>query len=174
MAVIDGDDSRLSGVQLLALYGEEEEIGAFMPGLKRAAKKAGKFTPHYLLYRGGRAAVKGVRRRLHGDFDDRLGAFLPGLRKVGKVTSGFTSGVAQAIGVPKSTLAVLSKFDPTKKKASLKRAVKAITPQKAIVPVKKEMLDVNTKKVLIVAGSGIGALVLLKLLMGMGRQSRPY
>jgi hypothetical protein len=113
---------------------------------------------------------------LYGEDDERMGAFLPGLRKIGKVTKGFTSGVAQAIGVPKVVLNVAAKLDPTaKKKPSIKAAVStakaAIPPKKTIVPVKKEALKIDTKKALIIGGSAVGALIVLKLLLSAPRRS---
>jgi len=166
-------------VELLALYGEDR-IGSFLPGIKRFAKKAAKYTPQYYIYKGGKKLLKRKKKtvlKIHGDAE-RIGAFLPGLRKVGKFTSKFTSGIAQAVGVPKVLLDVGAKFDPTrKKKTSIQSNIKSglavvQEAQKTVVPVQKEALKIDTKKVLIIGGSAVGALVLLKLFLGSPKQAR--
>lgn len=77
-------DTGLSGVELLALYGDDgEEIGAFrLPALRTLAKvgkKAVKFTPQYWMYKGAKAGIKAgtrkaksIKKRLSGD-DSRVG-----------------------------------------------------------------------------------------------------
>lgn len=164
-------------VELLALYGDDERVGRIpFRSIGKGLKKAAKFTPHYWMAKGAVSAAKIARRKvkkLHGD--ERVGydeldepllsgkkkKFLPGLRKVGKVTKGFTTGVASAF-VPKSTLDLLSKIDPTRKKTTVKGAVTALTP-KPIVPVEKSQFKIDTKKIAIIGGSALGALVLLKI-----------
>jgi hypothetical protein len=109
---------------------------------------------------------------LYGDGDDRMGAFLPGLtkaiKKVGKVTSGITTGLARTVGVPQSALNALAHVDPTKGKPSATAAVAAL---KKVEPVKKEAVKIDAKKIAIIAGGGVGALILLKLLLGAPRRS---
>lgn len=115
-----GNDDRLSGVELLALYGD----------------------------------------------DERIGAFLPGLRKIGKVTSKFTGGIAKTF-LPPSLVNAAANLDPTKKNPSAKAAVAAVNaPPKTSVPVKKNALNIDVKKVAIIGGAGVGALILLKILLG--------
>lgn len=59
---VEGDVS-MSGAELLALYGEDgEALGKFLPGLKKFAKKAMKFTPQYLAYRGLKKAFPGKKK----------------------------------------------------------------------------------------------------------------
>lgn len=50
----------ISGAELLALYGEDddERLGRFLPGLKKFAKKAMKFTPQYWAAKGIKAGAK--------------------------------------------------------------------------------------------------------------------
>jgi hypothetical protein len=117
-------------------------------------------------------------RKIHGDhlpyiegYDERIGAFLPGLmkvvKKVGKVTSGVTTGIARTVGVPQSALNALAHLDPTKKGgASAQQAITSLTTApKTIEPVPFSVMGMDKKKLLIVGGSAVGALVLLKLLM---------
>lgn len=122
-------DDRLSGVELLALYGN----------------------------------------------DERIGAFLPGLKKVGKVTSGITGGIAKTF-LPASMVDSLSKLDPTKKGtitqkvADAKKTANAPSTQrkgndKFFEDIGKKMMEPNAKNIMIIAGSGIGALILLKILL---------
>lgn len=60
---VDGID----GVELLALYGEDDErLGRFLPGLKKFARKAVRFTPQYWAARGIKAGVKGVKKAAKG------------------------------------------------------------------------------------------------------------
>jgi len=202
-------DASLSGVELLALYGEEDNelLGAFkIPKMssrfKKIAKVASMATPYGLMYHAGKAGYKAAKKRLHGDdsrvgSDDRIGndvyfpellgatkkkkttakkkKFLPGLtkgiKKVGKVTSGFTSAAASALGVPKGLQTALSKLDPTKKRPSATAAVKALTADKEIVPVPAESMKIDTKKIAIIGGAGIGGLILLKVLLSAPRRS---
>lgn len=77
-------DTGLSGVELLALYGDDgEEIGAFhipaMRTLAKVGKKAIKFTPQYWMYKGAKAGIKAgtrkaksMKKRISGD-DSRVG-----------------------------------------------------------------------------------------------------
>jgi hypothetical protein len=167
-------NERFSGVELLALYGEDDNsrMGAFLPGLKKAGGKVFAATPGGAVFNYGMKKSKHFRKR-HGmgDDDSRMGAFLPGLKKVGKVTSGFTGGIAKAF-LPPSLVNAASFLDPTKKGASAKKAVVAVNAsQKAIVPVPKTALKIDTKKALIIGGGAVGALILLKLLLGAPRHS---
>lgn len=159
----------LSGVELLALYGEDS-------GENRKYRSD-----------DSRIALYGESDRIadNDSFPELLGAtqkkkkkFLPGLGKgiksVGKVTSGFTSAAASAVGVPKPLLNALSKVDPTKKNKSATQAVQTFTNEtqaataqkKEIIAVKPESINIDTKKIAIIAGSGIAALVVLKFLFG--------
>lgn len=172
---------RMSGVELFALYGDDNRIGAFkMPKFSKRFKKIAKYasmaTPYGLVYHGAKAGGKAIRRKMHGDervgteYVERLGAakkkkrkFLPGLAKVGKVTRGITTGVASAF-VPKSTLDLLSKLDPTKKK-STGGSVMNVPVQKEIIPVEPSAMKLDTKKIAIIGGIGVGSLVLLSIAM---------
>jgi hypothetical protein len=119
---VDGID----GVELLALYGDNDErIGRFLPGLKRFAKKAGRFnpqwatrgikasiaakyTPHYWAARGVKKMLSGEEGameeilgayadgRLSGEDVEYLGAFLPGLKKFFKKVGKVTSKITTA------------------------------------------------------------------------------
>jgi hypothetical protein len=156
-----GDD-RLSGVELLALYGDDDRLGF---NWKRGLGKAFAVTPQGALYNYGMKKTKSQRKKMFGD-DERIGAFLPGLKKVGKVTSGFTGGIAKAF-LPPQLVNAAAKLDPTRKGASAKAAVAVVNaPPKTPVPVKKNALNIDVKKVAIIGGAGVGALVLLKILLG--------
>jgi hypothetical protein len=216
MAVIDLNEESLSGVELLALYGDDddrlgnifsaarnrlrkaaryavrhspqyaaakfarkhihgdEELGAFLPGLRKAARRVIKNSPQHLAYMA-------ARRHLHGD--EELGAFLPGLMKgvksVGKFTSGITTGLARAVGVPQSALDALSHIDPTKKNkgsamdianASLVALQKQ--PGKTVVTVPKQVLGMSMKKVAIIGGASVGGVVVLGLLLRKRAKNR--
>lgn len=155
-------DDRMSGVELLALYGEER-VGAFLPGLRKGAKKAFAYTPQGYAYNMATKAAH--RRRLMGD-DSRIGAFLPGLKKIGKVTAPFTTAIAKGF-LPASIVDAAAKVDPVKKGASASQALVAVNTsekKKSIVPAK--ILGVDTKKVAIIGGGAVAALVLLKVLIG--------
>lgn len=89
---------RIDGVELLALYGEDDErLGRFLPGLKKFAKKAARFTPQYWAAKGIKAgakkakkavkltpqywAARGVKKLLHGEegaIEEILGAYADG------------------------------------------------------------------------------------------------
>jgi len=56
------NDVSMSGAELLALYGEDERLGKFLPGLRKFAKRAVKFTPHYFAYKGLKKAFRGKKR----------------------------------------------------------------------------------------------------------------
>lgn len=150
-------DDRLSGVELLALYGDDDRIGF---DFGHSFKKAVQMTPQAQLY-------KYARKKIHGD-DDRLGAFLPGLKKVGKVTGGITGGIAKSF-LPASMVDSLSKLDPTKKGTITQKVTEAKkasnVPAKKVEVVPKKALKIDTKKVLIIGGSGLGAIILLKILL---------
>lgn len=220
-------NEELSGVELLALYGEDsgELIGY---DFKKFAKKAVKVTPQYWAYRAGKYGLQKAKK-IHGDerfgaeielegsmpefslneyrinefhpdqfanpaeFKDQgefilLGAdkkkkkFLPGAGKafksVGKYTSGFTTAAAQAVGVPKPLLTALAKFDPTKKGGgSSTQAIQAFTAETAkqqmeqqqSKPQSEMFKNIDFKKIAIIGGSGIAALILLKILLGSGK-----
>lgn len=161
---------RIGGVELLALYGDNDRIGF---SLKKVAKKGFGYTPQGALYNLAMKKTEKRRKRMHGD-DSRIGAFLPGLKKVGKVTGKFTGAVAKAF-IPASIVDAAAKMDPTKKNASAKQAVTAIAPapapaKKAIV-VPKTILGIDTKKVVFIGGGAVAALVVLKVLLGSSRRS---
>jgi hypothetical protein len=175
-------DERMSGagVSLLALYGDDERLGLNFKKVKKGAKKAFGYTPWGAYYKGAKAVAKKIHGderfsgddRFSGDVDfETLGAFLPGLKKVakkvGKVTSPITTGIAKTF-IPAPIVSALAKVDPTKKGASTKAAVAELQKPapKAVVPVPKSSLKIDTKKVLIVGGAGVGALILLRLLLG--------
>lgn len=137
------NDERMSGVEtsLLALYGDDDRI-------------------------------RGDNERYSGDYE--IGAFLPGLKKVakkvGKVTAPITTGIAKTF-IPAPVVSAIAKIDPTKKAPSTKAAVAELQKPapKAVVPVPAKAMKIDVKKVAIIGGAGIGALVLLKFLFG----SRP-
>jgi hypothetical protein len=53
----------IGAVELLALYGEDDErLGRFLPGLKKFAKKAARFTPQYWAAKGIKAGVKVAKK----------------------------------------------------------------------------------------------------------------
>ena len=168
-------DSELSGVELLALYGEDgRELGSWFSKAKKAAKKAVKYTPQGAIYN---AVKRGKKRRLHGedyrvgysriDGDgEELGAFLPGLKKIGKFTHKITGGIAKAI-IPASLVDAAAALDPTKKGKS--KAVVPV-PAKQVITVPKTIAGIDTKKVLIIGGAGIGSLILLKVLLSSSRR----
>jgi hypothetical protein len=164
-------DDRLSGIELLALYGDDDRIGF---DLKKGFGKAFAVTPAGAAYNYGMRKTKRTRKRMYGD-DDRLGAFLPGLKKVGKLTSGITGGIAKTF-LPAATVDALSKLDPTKKGTvtqkitAAKKAASAPPPNKKgndkiFEAIGKKMMEPNAKNIMIIAGSGIGALILLKILL---------
>jgi hypothetical protein len=160
-------DDRLSGIELLALYGDDDRIGF---DLKKGFGKAFAVTPAGAVYNYGMRKTKRTRKRMYGD-DDRLGAFLPGLKKVGKLTSGITGGIAKTF-LPAATVDALSKLDPTKKGTvtqkitAAKKAGSVPKPvEKKVEIVPKKALKIDTKKVLIIGGSGLGAIILLKILL---------
>jgi len=184
-------DERISGVSpvtLMALYGD----GKLKAGMKRAVK----FTPHYWAAKGVQAAIrKRKRRRLHGEdlygYSPRFlsmgeevellaaakkkkakakkkSGFMTAVRKVGKVTSGITTGVASAIGVPKPMLNALSKIDPTKKGQSVKKVAQIMVPkstavQSGFIPFDLKKIDV--KKAAIIGGSALVGVIILKSLL---------
>jgi hypothetical protein len=187
------------GIELLALYGDDDErMGSFLPGLKKFARRASHLTPQYWAARGIKSLAKGKHRRvLKGDLErevlaaieegrlgaediEVLGAFLPGLTKVlkkaGKFTSGITTAAARFVGVPQSALNALAHIDPTKKGSVTQKAMSAVSavvapqPQtKVVIAVPKSAMQMDVKKVAIIAGAGIGSLIVLKILFG----SRP-
>lgn len=181
----------LSGVELLALYGENETLGAFLPGLKKLGKKALHLTPQYQAMRAATHFKR--KKRLHGEDDrlgfchgdgeevfyitgedDRLGAFLPGLKKVvkkvGKVTSGFTTGIAKTF-LPSGVVNAVAKLDPTTKGGSVKGAVSTLIQTtkpatvKAVIPVSKDSAGFDFKKIAIIGGSAAAALLLIGIVM---------
>lgn len=169
-------NERMAGIELMALYGDNDRLGAFLPGLRKGLRRAAKYTPHAAIARGVKKAGKkwfrfrgddGRDYRIYGD-EETLGAFLPGLKKfvkkVGKVTSGITTGVAKAVGVPQSAIDALAKIDPTKSKPSVVSAVQSLTPTKAVVAVPPESMKMDTTKILIIGGTTLGALVAIKIL----------
>src|SRR4030042_388337 len=193
-------DDRMSGLELLALYGEDdgELLGKIrLPKMSKKFKKiatvSSMATPYGLMYQAGKYGVKKARKRLKGDertsgddalYEELLGAagkkkkkkFAPGLvkaiKKTGKVTSGFTTGIAKAVGGPPPLLTALSKIDPTKgKKASATKAVNALVvpPQKVTVEVPKGATSLNVKKIAIIGGVGVGSLIVLKMLLSPRR-----
>jgi hypothetical protein len=199
-------NERMSGVELLALYGDENEqlLGKLhFPKMSKRFKKiatvASMATPAGLLYQSGKYGLKKARK-MHGDdrtsgdealYEELLGAakkkaakkaakkkkFLPGLgkavKKVGKVSSGFTTGIAKAVGVPAPLLTALSKIDPTKgKKASATKAVNAliVPPDKTVVSVPFDATKINVKKVAIVGGGVLVSIIALKMIMSRSRR----
>jgi hypothetical protein len=194
-----GED-RLSGVELLALYGDDDRLGRIrirMPKIGQRIKKAARYTPAGLAFRVAKKAATTIkrRRRLKGDdrfigedllFEDIAGSkkkkpakkkkkFLPGLtkgiRKVGKVTSGFTTGIAKTVGIPAPLLKAFSKLDPTKKKQSGTEAVQALIPvEKEVVPVAPGATGIDVKKIAIVGGGAVAALVVLKFALSSPRR----
>jgi hypothetical protein len=145
MSVIDLGEEEMSGVELLALYGDDDDrLGSIFSKardrLRKAARYAVRHSPQRAAYQFAKKHIHGEDavnahlaarrvfkgspehihhiRRLYGD-DETLGAFLPGLKKIGKFTSGITTGLVRTIGIPQSALDLFSKLDPTaKKKAS--------------------------------------------------------
>jgi len=180
--------AKMNGIELLALYGDDSSLGAFLPGLRRGFKKVyGKSPAAYAINK-----AKKIRfRKLYGDdsrvgFEDgiiagedsRLGAFLPGLgkfaKKVGKVTSPFTTAIAKSF-LPSSLVDAAAGFDPTKKGThpDVGAIVSALNPQPVVVPVPVNQ-PIGVKKIAIIAGAGIGAIVLLKVLTSRPQQPPPY
>lgn len=154
---LHGEDDRIG-----FFYGDDDRIGAEVvsfevsPELLGAVKKTAK-----------KPAVKKAKKKTGQKI-------FTGIKKVGKVTSGFTSAAARAVGVPAPLLKALSKIDPTKgKKASAAKAIEAYTEEtgKEVIPVKAEAMAMDTKKIAIIAGSGLGALIVLKLLLSAPRRA---
>lgn len=176
----------ISGVELLALYGDSDRLGSFLKNVKRFGKKALHYTPHYQAAKAisklhNKRNLKGEDDRLglcygEGDEvvyctgeDERLAAFLPGLKKavkkVGKVTSGFTTGIAKAF-VPSGVVNALAKFDPTTKggiKPGVSSLIQTTKPAtiKAVVPVPASAASFDMKKIAIIGGSAAAALLVL-------------
>jgi hypothetical protein len=115
--------------------------------------------------------------------DSRLGAFLPGLgkfvKKVGKVTSPYTTAIAKSLltaaNLPPSLVDAAAGFDPTKKGThpDVGAILSALNPQPIVAPFPAHR-PINVKKIAIIAGAGIGAIVLLKVLTGRPQQTPPY
>jgi len=176
----------LSGAELLAIYGDDERMSAFIPDMQRRMRKAMASRKRNVPYSKPIQYMKKTYR-LHGE-DEELGSFLPGLmkplKKVGKFTSKVTGGIARAVGIPKGALDFMAKFDPTRKGGGgVRAAVASIVPSdvssfitsvlpggKAVVPVTKEAAGIDTKKILIIGGSAAGALVLLTVSLRSGRR----
>jgi hypothetical protein len=192
-------DELISGVELLALYGQDDEllgklrIPKISKRLKKIATVASMANPVGFAYQAGKYGIKKARK-MHGDertsgddalYEELLGAakkktakkkFLPGLtkavKKVGKVTSGVTTAVARGVGVPPSLLTALSKIDPTKgKKASATKAITAliVPPEKDVVKVEEGATKVDFKKIAIIGGVGVGSLIVLKIILSPRR-----
>lgn len=187
MAVYDGD--RLSGTSLIGIFGDDRLNGKRMRQARSVGKTMLRYSAPGLAYRGARnlmrmrgddlellgkkakrkAAKKATARKpaAKKPAAKKRGGFMTAIRKVGKVTSGFTSGAAQMIGVPKSALNAFAKLDPTKKGQTVKKATKAVLTKpttKTVVPVKASAMNIDMKKVAIIGGAGVGALVLVKVL----------
>lgn len=165
-------DDRINGVELLAIYGEDESLGF---DLRRGFKKALRYSPGAVAYRMVKKGAHAARRRrLHGDEPELLGAFLPGLmkplKKVGKYTSGITTGIAKTF-VPSGVVDLVAKFDPTKKnKAKVTQAdvSKALTPQQqAQAPASflPASISPNVKKYAIYGAAGLAGLLALKMVV---------
>jgi len=107
-----------------------------------------------------------------------LGKFLPGLmkavKKVGKVTSKITTGAARAVGVPQSVINALAKVDPSKKGGVkpgqvVATIIPSVGPSKEVVAVPSSTSKMNIKNIAIIAGAGVGGVVLLSLLLSRRR-----
>jgi len=175
------------GIELLALYGDGR-MGSFLPGLRRGVKKVWAKTPGGAAYNFALKKSENLRRRhglgddsrvgfeddiIAGD-EDRLGAFLPGLtkvaKKIGKVTSPYTTAIAKSF-LPSALVDAAAGFDPTKKggKKDFNAMLNAVNPP--VVPVRVHR-PLNVKKIAIIAGAGVGALVLIKILTSHPQQPR--
>jgi hypothetical protein len=178
-------DERTGGVELLALYGEDDEyLGSMFQDRMRTLRNRPKKKKQYIAFR---KVPKGIPRvpqipQLYGE-NERMGAFLPGLKKaikkVGKFTSGITTGLARAVGVPQSALNALAHIDPTKKGSAgsqiLTTAQQVATSflpgqNKAVVPVQSSALKANPKNMLIIAGAGVGVLALIGVVVATRRK----
>ena len=170
------NDERVNGVELLALYGDDERVGSTfgsrMLSLKNRPKKKKKY---FAFKKFPRPPVPPMPHILYGE-NERMGAFLPGLKKIGKFTSGITTGLARAVGIPQSALNALSRVDPTKKGSKgsnilntaqdVANVAKSFLPgqNKAGVPVPAEAMKANTKNIVMVAGAGVGVLALVAII----------
>lgn len=158
----------------------------------KGMKWAGKHNPQYL---AAKKAAEMLRRKhrhkIHGDDflyvqgdeavyvygedDERIGAFLPGLKKIGRFTSRFTTGLARAIGVPQSVLNALSHVDPTSKGSAGSVIASLIPsgggPSKDIIAVPASAHKMDWKKIAIIGGAGVGAVIVLKILIGSPRRT---
>lgn len=173
---------KINGIELLALYGDDDRIGSFLPGLRRGVNRAfSRSAVSSTIYNAVKNKSKNLRKRYKlgndsrvGSDDDvicgedsRLGAFLPGLTKfaksVGKVTSPFTTAIAKSF-LPSSLVDAAAGFDPTKKgKPSATAILNALNPPPVVIPVPVKK-PVDIKKIAIIAGAGVGALLLVKVL----------
>lgn len=139
---------------LMSFTGEDQNMGAFLPDLKKFAKKAANRTPQALLFKKMRSLAQKrrtdkrpvVQKNLFtqrtipvvsgkpsyyfggGEDDLYMGAFLPGLmkvvRKIGKVTSPITTAIAKKI-MPSSVVDALAKVDPSSKKLTSSAVIQA-------------------------------------------------
>jgi hypothetical protein len=173
------------------IFGEDsQEPGSWWSKFRKGVSKAGRLSPQYL---AAKKAADILRRKhgkkihgsdvlyiqgdgavyVYGD-DETMGAFLPGLKKIGKFTSKITTGLARAVGIPQSVLNALSNVDPTKKGSAGAAVAAMLSPSgqtKQVVGVPGFMHKVNWKNIAIIAGAGVGAIVVLKLLVGRPRQA---
>lgn len=159
-------DDRIAGMELLALYGDDDRIGS----LKSFPKKAFAKIPSGMAYNYAMKKTKKTRKRISGD-DERIGAFLPGLKKIGKATSKVTGGIAKAF-LPSSLVDAAAKLDPTKKGgSSVQQAVATVTtPQKQVFQVSSSSMKIDGKKIAIIGGAGLATLIGLKILFGSSRK----
>jgi hypothetical protein len=186
---------------LMSFFGDNE-IGSFLPGLKKAARKAVRFTPQYQAIRLARKGFKALRGDEFGIqqyspyygqqiYDPYMGAFLPGLTKalkkaggavkktvkaVGRVTSPITTKIAKSF-LPGSIVDAASAFDPTGKgstavarltaaanvvtAAAAKEQAAAIMPTDTAMKFNAAGKTLTDPRFLAVAAAGVAALILI-------------
>jgi hypothetical protein len=156
-------DERISGVELLALYGDRGGYSVPVPNVPAAKYMRKVHAAKYM-------------RKVHVAGDERIGAFLPGLtkaiKKVGKFTSPITTGIAKTF-IPAGIVDAAAHLDPTRKSSSVAKAFQSVAlvpANKTAVTVPASVLGIDTKKLAIIGGAGIGSLILLKVLLGNRRQ----
>jgi hypothetical protein len=174
---------RISGVELLALYGDEPQESTRV--LRKVYGKRGVKKSYSASERFRKNRSMSAKKRLRGDermsddelevllgYDPEIGAFLPGLKKaikkIGKTTSKVTGSIAKtaaaSVGIPSSAIDALSKIDPTKKgKKSAKSVVEEL--QKNVVTVPGTTMQIDAKKIAIIGGATVGGLIVLKMVM---------